>query len=87
MGAPVILRSEALWLEPDTCPAAPESTLSKRELAVLALLAQGKSNHDIAAGLHISTHTTKTHVKNILRKLDARNRTEAVATARARGLL
>lgn len=87
MGAPVILRSEALWLEPERRPAAPESTLSKRELAVLALLAQGKSNHDIAAALHISTHTAKTHMKNILRKLDARNRTEAVAAARAFGLI
>ena len=54
---------------------------------MLALLAQGKSNSDIAEALHISTHTTKTHMKNILRKLDARNRTEAVATARTLGLL
>lgn len=87
MGAPVILHSEALWQDADTTILTAETTLSKRERAVLALLAQGKSNNDIAAALHISTHTAKTHMKNILRKLDARNRTEAVVTARAHGLL
>lgn len=96
MGAQCILRSEALWLhvnkntveETQTPPVSPGHVqISKRERAVLALLAQGKSNSDIAIALHISTHTAKTHMKNILRKLDAKNRTEALVSAKAKGML
>lgn len=56
--------------------------LSKREQEVLALLAAGASNQQIADALVISLHTAKRHVKNILAKLDASNRTGAVARAR-----
>jgi DNA-binding CsgD family transcriptional regulator len=50
---------------------------------VLEELAIGTSTEDIAAKLHVSPHTVRTHIKNILRKLDARTRAHAVAIAYA----
>jgi LuxR family transcriptional regulator, regulator of acetate metabolism len=55
----------------------PEGLLSPRELEVLALIAEGASNAEIAARLMIAETTAQTHVKHILRKLGVRNRTEA----------
>jgi DNA-binding CsgD family transcriptional regulator len=55
--------------------------LSRRELAVLEELAMGTSTEDIAAKFHVSPHTVRTHIKNILRKLDAHTRAHAVAIA------
>jgi len=55
-----------------------ESLLSRREIEVVALMSQGKSNGAIATHLVISEGTVKTHVKHILRKLKASNRAEAV---------
>lgn len=62
-------------------------SLTQRELDVLQLLAQGRSNKDIARRLSITEGTAKTHVKAILAKLDAISRTEAVAVAHKRGLI
>ena len=64
-----------------------EEVLSAREMEVLALLAEGASNADLATRLFVSVNTAKTHVGRILTKLDARSRTEAVARARALYLL
>jgi LuxR family maltose regulon positive regulatory protein len=61
--------------------------LSGREREVLALLAAGASNQQIADRLVISLNTAKRHVKNILGKLDVTNRTQAVARARELQLL
>lgn len=61
--------------------------LTAREQEVLALVAQGRSNREIAAQLFISAKTASVHVSNILNKLDASGRTEAAAIARRRGLL
>jgi LuxR family transcriptional regulator, maltose regulon positive regulatory protein len=61
--------------------------LSERELEVLALIAAGDSNQQIARKLFISVSTVKTHVNNLYRKLAARIRTQAVARARELGLL
>jgi DNA-binding NarL/FixJ family response regulator len=61
--------------------------ISDRELAVLESLAEGRSNKEIAAALHISPHTVKTHVARLHEKLDARRRTEAIARARELGIL
>jgi DNA-binding CsgD family transcriptional regulator/tetratricopeptide (TPR) repeat protein len=58
-----------------------------RETEVLALLAQGRTNKQIGAALYISEKTASVHVSNIIAKLDASGRTEAVAIAAARGLL
>lgn len=61
--------------------------ISPRELAVLQALAAGRSNKEIAAELHVSPNTVKTHVARLFAKLDARRRTDAIARARALGLL
>jgi len=66
--------------------AAARSPLSAQELNVLALLAAGKSNAEIAAALFISHGTAKWHVHNILQKLEAGNRAQAIARAREMGL-
>lgn len=60
---------------------APGHDLTERERQVLALLAQGLTNLEIAARLSISESTTSFHVSNILSKLNAGNRTEAVRLA------
>ncbi len=61
--------------------------LTEREMQVLQLLAQGKSNKEIAAMLSISERTVKFHVSSIMSKLGANNRTEAVTVAAQRGLI
>ncbi len=61
--------------------------LTDRELEVLRLIAQGRSNPEIAAELIIALGTVKAHTSSIYRKLDARSRTEAVIKAGERGLL
>ena len=61
--------------------------LSSRELEVLHLLARGASNQKIAEALVITLDTVKRHVSNILSKLGASNRTQAVSQAREFGLL
>ncbi|MBO0777636.1 MAG: LuxR family transcriptional regulator, partial [Ktedonobacteraceae bacterium] len=65
----------------------PGTTLTRREHEVLRLLAAGASNQDIAQTLVISLTTVKKHVSNLLGKLGATSRTQAVARARARSLL
>ena len=61
--------------------------LSKRELEVLGLIAEGLSNKDLAERLFVSPQTAKVHVRNIYSKLDVSSRTQAVARARQLGLL
>ncbi len=55
-----------------------EPTLTAREMQVLELLANGNSNREIAACLAIHAETAKGHVRNLLAKLGARDRTQAV---------
>jgi DNA-binding CsgD family transcriptional regulator/tetratricopeptide (TPR) repeat protein len=62
-------------------------SLTPREQEVLELVATGRSNRDIAAALFISAKTVSVHISNLLGKLDAESRTEAVAIARRRGFL
>lgn len=61
--------------------------LSQRELEILALLAEGRSNREIAEALHISPDTVKSHLKNIYQKLGARNRSHASRIAIKRHLV
>lgn len=61
--------------------------LTPRESQILALVAEGRSNGEIAEHLYISAKTVSVHVSNILAKLGAAGRTEAAAVARRRGLL
>jgi len=61
--------------------------ITEREMAVLRLLANQLSQREIGDALHVSLNTVKSHTKSIFRKLGASNRAEAVARARATGLL
>jgi DNA-binding CsgD family transcriptional regulator len=67
--------------------ASPDSGLTARELEVLSLLADGRTNREIGEALFISPKTASVHVSNLLMKLGAANRTEAASLARDRGLL
>ncbi len=64
-----------------------EDPLSERELEVLALLASGKTNAEIAKDLFVAVGTVKSHVNNIYRKVGAANRAEAVTQAREMNLV
>lgn len=61
--------------------------LSARELEILRIIANGKSNKQVAADLNISEATVKGHVTSILEKLGVNDRTEAVVVALKRGIL
>ena len=61
--------------------------LSVREREVLDLMAGGATNREIAAQLHLSPHTVKEHTSSLYRKLEARNRAEAVQRAQRLGLI
>lgn len=76
---------EFMTREPQT--EAASEILSPRETEVLRGLCDGKSNKEIAIGLDLQEVTVKLHVKNLSRKLGARNRTHAAMIARDRKLL
>ena len=61
--------------------------LSKRELEILSLLAQGDSNQGIAAKLFVSLSTVKTHNQNLFEKLDVKRRIQAVEKAKRLNLI
>ncbi|MFO7140893.1 hypothetical protein B9T16_04095 [Arthrospira sp. PCC 8006] len=61
--------------------------LTKREQEILALMAKGQSNQEIADALYISPGTVRVHVHAILQKLDVRDRTQAVILAMQNGML
>ena len=65
----------------------PRAHLSPRELDVLKLMIQGKRNREIAISLAITEGTVKIHVSNVLSKLGATDRTEAVTQALQRGIV
>lgn len=65
----------------------PQPSLSTREIEVLRLVAGGATNNDIAADLHISDATVKSHLVHIYTKLGVSSRTAAVAAARDTGIL
>ena len=61
--------------------------LSERELEILQLIAEGKSNQEIGSQLYLSLNTVKAHTRNIYGKLGVNSRTQAAARARALGIL
>jgi ATP/maltotriose-dependent transcriptional regulator MalT len=71
----------------DTHASPPALGLSDRERDVLNLMASGATNPEIAEKLHLSKHTVKEHTSAVYRKLEVRNRTEAVQRAQRLGLL
>jgi DNA-binding NarL/FixJ family response regulator len=64
-----------------------DANLTDRETEVLRLIAQGRSNAEIAAELFLGVETVKTHVRNVLAKLGARDRVRAVITAYESGFI
>lgn len=61
--------------------------LSKREMEVLTLMAEGFSNEEIGGKLYLSLHTIKTHASRIFEKMDVKRRTQAVDKAKRIGLI
>ena len=64
-----------------------DDAISEREVAVLRLIAQGHRNREIAEKLNIAEDTAKAHIKRIMEKLGARDRTQAVSIAVQRGII
>jgi DNA-binding NarL/FixJ family response regulator len=64
-----------------------DPALTTREIEVLRLVASGHANKEISAHLSINAETTKTHIKNILAKLGAKDRTHAVSLGLKRGII
>ncbi|MCA9913594.1 MAG: LuxR family transcriptional regulator [Anaerolineae bacterium] len=71
------IKPESQWIDP----------LSQREIEVLQLIANGLTNQEIADQFYLSLHTVKGHARNIYSKLAVKNRTQAVANAKAFGIL
>lgn len=67
--------------------APPRSDLTERELEVLALVARGLANKEVASAIGRTDETVKIHLKNVFTKLGVSDRTEAVTVALARGLI
>lgn len=73
--------------EPDSVRHALDDSLSERELEILALLAEGMTNREIATKLFLAVGTIKWYLHNLYETLGVGNRTEAVAQARELGLI
>ena len=88
-----IARNHSAWIDTTLSePAHPAiatfvETLSRREIDVLRLMADGQSNQEIAQVLVVALNTVKMHVKHIYRKLGVKKRVQAVAQAQVLGLL
>lgn len=82
----VAMQLATAWHDDPRASASP-SSLTPRELEVVTLLADGLTNETIGQRLGLSSRTVKTHVQNLLSKLDARDRTGAVARAFRLGLI
>ena len=85
--APPSRLAPSLAKPPPAISSAPGASLTRREQEVLRLLAAGASNQEIAQTLVISLATVKKHVSNLLGKLGASSRTQAISRARALSLL
>ena len=84
----------AMYVDPFFAPALVHGSvvrittdLSPREREILRLLANGKANAEIGEELHISSHTVRSHLRRAMQKLEADNRTQAVAIALRQALI
>jgi DNA-binding NarL/FixJ family response regulator len=78
---------DAAAAEEPAAPAGTDHELTPRELEVLALVAAGRTNREIAEALFVSEKTAGHHVSSILRKLAVRSRVEAAGAAQRLGLV
>ena len=78
---PLALSEPAANSGPEQLPSGPMQVLTRRQRDVLALIALGKSNKLIADALTMSESTVKAHVKQIIRRLNVANRTQAALLA------
>lgn len=86
----IYARSETIMIqaiEPEYRQAIAIEPLTERELEVLQLIVEGHNNSTIAGKLYLATTTVKTHVRNILKKLYVRDRTQAAICALRSGLV
>ncbi len=84
---PQIARLVINHLKPPVTSQAPSSNLSAREMEVLTLIVEGKSNAEIAQALYLSPNTIKTHVRGIMNKLSVDDRVQAAVVALRTGLV
>jgi two-component system response regulator DevR len=88
-GTSGVTRAVLTWLRRVGLPPAPDDPLAgftEQERRILPLIAEGKTNREIAAALFLSEHTVKAYVSDLLKRLGLRGRTEAAAfIARHRG--
>jgi len=82
-----VLAGGVSFPEPAPAPAPRDAALSLRQIEVLALLAEGLSNKQIARRLELAERTVKAHVTEVLQRLGVANRTHAVVEAARRGLV
>jgi ATP/maltotriose-dependent transcriptional regulator MalT len=93
VAVPVEIRVPVEVPVPATGPFAPNTArqeqlgITRRELEILQLIAEGLSNREIAERLYVSENTVKTHSARLFDKLDARRRTQAVQRAKEAGLI
>jgi len=87
MAARLLVELKLLEKRKDAAKLGDGTLLSKREQAVLSLIAQGFTNREIATRSFISEHTVKVHARNIMGKLHAHTRQQAVALAREKGTI
>lgn len=82
-----LLQMDGAPLEEDPAPQTESDKLTRTEVRMLRLVAAGHSNVALASKLFVSDSTVRTHLRNINQKLQAANRTQAVAIARQRGVI
>ncbi|MBV8332671.1 MAG: response regulator transcription factor [Candidatus Eremiobacteraeota bacterium] len=84
---PLIAHVVLARFTPDAKNALAQSPLTPRETEILRLIADGKANNEIAESLHIGLGTVKGHIRDILEKLSAADRTQAAVTALRKGYI
>lgn len=82
-----VIRTAMADKRSESSSSAPRCRLTRREIGILRLVAEGRSNREVAKVLWVSDQTVKFHLANIYKKLGVRNRVEASAWAVSRGLV